>query len=180
MRQEQEPIDKVVDAQASRPRSRRAPAAPTVLRVSVMALGFLAHRFTLGGGTRAYRSAAATVTLRSPAGDLGCRCVERHLRRSREIALDWRGTLQVWARLRVIDGIRVARKRVLRLMRENGLLSPHRHLPRQGAGDDGRIITAGGTLVIPLAQLLIGQQSIKIGDCICQPVPQRRMRLPFE
>jgi transposase len=32
--------------------------------------------------------------------------------------------------LRVLDGLRVARKRILRLMRENGLLSPHRHLPR--------------------------------------------------
>src|SRR4051812_27150509 len=40
----------------------------------------------------------------------------------------WRGEghRKVWARLRVLDGIRVARKRVLRLMRENALLSPHR------------------------------------------------------
>ena len=36
------------------------------------------------------------------------------------------GHRKVWARLRVIDGIRVARNRVLRLMREHGLLSPHR------------------------------------------------------
>jgi putative transposase len=43
------------------------------------------------------------------------------------------GHRKVWARLRVLDGIRVARKRVLRLMRENVLLSPHRHLPRQSA-----------------------------------------------
>jgi putative transposase len=34
------------------------------------------------------------------------------------------GHRKVWARLRVLDGIRVARKRVLRLMRENVLLSP--------------------------------------------------------
>ena len=40
-----------------------------------------------------------------------------------------------------MDGIRVARKRVLRIMRENGLLSPHR--VRQGAPNlhDGKIIT---------------------------------------
>jgi transposase-like protein len=49
------------------------------------------------------------------------------------------GHRKVWARLRVLDGLRVARKRILRLMRENGLLSPHRHLPRSEAAHDGRI-----------------------------------------
>ena len=39
------------------------------------------------------------------------------------------GHRKVWARLRVRDGVRVARKRVLRLMRENHLLSPHRSHP---------------------------------------------------
>jgi hypothetical protein len=57
------------------------------------------------------------------------------------------GHRKVWARLRVLDGIRVARKRVLRLMRENGLLSPHRHLPGQDAGHDGRIITEAPNLM---------------------------------
>jgi hypothetical protein len=36
------------------------------------------------------------------------------------------GHRKVWARLRVRDDVRVARKRVLRLMRENHLLSPFR------------------------------------------------------
>src|ERR687893_769296 len=36
------------------------------------------------------------------------------------------GHRKVWARLRAIDGVRVSRKRVLRLMRDNALLSPHR------------------------------------------------------
>lgn len=40
------------------------------------------------------------------------------------------GHRKVWARLRVREGIRVARKRVLRLMREHSLLSPRRS--RQG------------------------------------------------
>jgi len=57
------------------------------------------------------------------------------------------GHRKVWARLRVLDGIRVARKRVLRLMRENGLLSPHRHLARQGEAHDGRIITTAPNLM---------------------------------
>ena len=40
------------------------------------------------------------------------------------------GHRKVWARLRAVDGIRVSRKRVLRLMREHALLSPHRARPR--------------------------------------------------
>ena len=42
-----------------------------------------------------------------------------------------------WARLRVCRDIRVARKRVLRLMRENNLLSPHRCRRRGGNPHDG-------------------------------------------
>ena len=51
------------------------------------------------------------------------------------------GHRKVWARLRVLDGIRVARKRVLRLMRENGLLSPHRARTRDDTPHDRHIIT---------------------------------------
>jgi len=57
------------------------------------------------------------------------------------------GYRKVWARLRVLDGLRIARKRVLRLMRENGLLSPHRHLPHHDAAHDGRITTAAPNLM---------------------------------
>lgn len=51
------------------------------------------------------------------------------------------GHRKVWARLRVIDGIRVARKRVLRLMREHSLLSPHRARTRADTPHDRHIIT---------------------------------------
>ena len=51
------------------------------------------------------------------------------------------GHRKVWARLRAIDGIRVARKRVLRLMRENALLSPHRAKPRPVETHDRSIVT---------------------------------------
>ena len=51
------------------------------------------------------------------------------------------GHRKVWARLRVIDGIRVARKRVLRLMREHSLLSPHRARTRPDTPHDRHIIT---------------------------------------
>jgi len=51
------------------------------------------------------------------------------------------GHRKVWFRLRVRRGIRVARKRVLRVMREHSLLSPHRS--RQGAPKEhrGEIVT---------------------------------------
>ena len=51
------------------------------------------------------------------------------------------GHRKVHARLRILDGIRVARTRVLRVMRAHGLLSPHRG--RQGAAiaHDGTITT---------------------------------------
>ena len=54
----------------------------------------------------------------------------------------WRhleGYRKVWARLRVCRDIRVARKRVLRLMRENNLLSPHRRRRRGGNPHVGEI-----------------------------------------
>jgi putative transposase len=52
------------------------------------------------------------------------------------------GHRKVWARLRTLDGIRVSRKRVLRLMREHHLLSPHRARTRPEASHERQIITA--------------------------------------
>jgi putative transposase len=51
------------------------------------------------------------------------------------------GHRKVWARLRAIDGIRVSRKRVLRLMRQHALLSPQRTRPRPEAAHDRHIVT---------------------------------------
>ena len=51
------------------------------------------------------------------------------------------GRRKVWARLRTLDGIRVSRKRVLRLMREHALLSPHRARPRPETSHERHIIT---------------------------------------
>jgi putative transposase len=51
------------------------------------------------------------------------------------------GHRKVWARLRAMDGIRVSRKRVLRLMREHALLSPHRARPRPEAAHERHIVT---------------------------------------
>jgi transposase InsO family protein len=52
------------------------------------------------------------------------------------------GHRKVWARLKVIKNVRVSPKRVLRVMRENKLLSPHRTRQGQGKAHDGTIITS--------------------------------------
>ena len=52
-----------------------------------------------------------------------------------------------WARLRAMDGIRVSRKRVLRLMREHALLSPHRARTRPEASHERHIITEAPNLM---------------------------------
>jgi transposase InsO family protein len=57
------------------------------------------------------------------------------------------GHRKVWARLRVMDGVRVARKRVLRLMRESALLSPHRARTRDHTPHDRQIITEAPNLM---------------------------------
>lgn len=51
------------------------------------------------------------------------------------------GHRKVWARLRITKGIRVSRKRVLRLMREHKLLSPHRSCQGAPVEHEGRITT---------------------------------------
>ena len=51
------------------------------------------------------------------------------------------GHRKVWARLRTLDGLRVSRKRVLRLMREHALLSPHRARPRPETSHERHIVT---------------------------------------
>ena len=51
------------------------------------------------------------------------------------------GHRKVWARLRALDGLRVSRKRVLRLMREHALLSPHRARTRLQTAHERHIIT---------------------------------------
>jgi putative transposase len=57
------------------------------------------------------------------------------------------GYRKVWARLRVLDGIHVARKRVLRVMRENALLSPYRQRPRPSEAHERRITTDAPNLM---------------------------------
>lgn len=52
-----------------------------------------------------------------------------------------KGHRKVRARLKVLKGIRVSNKRVLRLMRENRLLSPYRGRIRQPLEHDGTIVT---------------------------------------
>ena len=52
------------------------------------------------------------------------------------------GHRKVWARIRFVRGIKVGRKRVLRVMREHNLLSPHRVRKAPAREHSGKIITA--------------------------------------
>jgi len=57
------------------------------------------------------------------------------------------GHRKVWARLRYMRGVRVSRKRVLRLMRENNLLSPYRNLSGPKKEHEGTITTQAPNLM---------------------------------
>jgi len=65
------------------------------------------------------------------------------------------GHRKVWARLHFVQGLRVARKRVLRLMREHQLLSPHRS--RQGTP-----VVHDGTIVTDAPNVLWGTDGAKV------------------
>ncbi len=65
------------------------------------------------------------------------------------------GHRKVWARLRILRAIRVSRMRVLRLMREHYLLSPHRS--RQGAVQEH-----AGTIVTEQPNAIWGTDGIRI------------------
>lgn len=66
----------------------------------------------------------------------------RHVREDLdESPFSGEGHRKVWARLRFGKGIRVSRKRVLRVMRENHLLSPYRRPRGNPNAHDGEIIT---------------------------------------
>jgi putative transposase len=66
------------------------------------------------------------------------------------------GHRKVWARLRIVDKIRVSRKRVLRLMRENRLLSPHR--PRACNGEQPH----PGTITTEAPNVMWGTDGVRV------------------
>jgi hypothetical protein len=70
------------------------------------------------------------------------------------------GHRKVWAQgtaeVRVIDGIRGSRSRVLRIMGENGLLSPHWRPPRPANDHDGSITTEAPNVMWGAARLVDG------------------------
>lgn len=106
------------------------------------------------------------------------------------------GYRKVWARLRIVRDMRVSRARVLRLMRENALLSPHRrpqgspvvhdgslqtHRPNEMWGTDGiRIETVDEGWIWVFAAVdhfdacCVGIHAVKIGNrfAALQPIAQ--------
>ena len=65
------------------------------------------------------------------------------------------GHRKVWARLRVRDGVKVGRRRVLKLMRENNLLSPYR-------GRRGNPRLHQGEIITPAPNLMWGTDGAKV------------------
>lgn len=65
------------------------------------------------------------------------------------------GHRKVWGRLRFGQGLRVSRKRVLRVMRDNRLLSPHR-------GRQGEPIAHDGTITTEAPNLMWGTDATKV------------------
>ena len=65
------------------------------------------------------------------------------------------GHRKVWARLRIINKIRVGKDRILRIMRENNILSPRR--VRQGAGK-----THDGTITTTAPNIMWGTDGVRV------------------
>ena len=65
------------------------------------------------------------------------------------------GHRKVWARLRVREGVKVGRRRVLKLMRENNLLSPYR-------GRRGNSRLHQGEIITPAPNLMWGTDGAKV------------------
>ena len=65
------------------------------------------------------------------------------------------GHRKVHARRRILDGIRVARSRVLRVMRAHGLLSPHR-------GRQGDPVLHAGTIITSAPHVMWGADGVRV------------------
>ena len=65
------------------------------------------------------------------------------------------GHRKVHARLRILDGVRVSRTRVLRVMRTQGLLSPHR-------GRQGEMKAHEGTIVTTAPDVMWGTDGVRV------------------
>jgi putative transposase len=127
-------------AEATSPTTGHRYGVARVCRVwEVARSSFYAARQVGAGGSRSTTSPARRGPKPAVADQDLLAAIRADLARS-----PWTGEghRKVWARLRAMDGIRVSRKRVLRLMRQHALLSPHRAQPRPEAAHERRIITA--------------------------------------
>ena len=125
-------------SRATSPSSHRVYGAASVCRIWGVA------RATL------YRHRAASLAAANDAGPLGRRgppgaCSDAELLEAIRAVLEaspfqGEGYRKIWARLR-FKGIRTAPRRVRRIMKDHGLLAPHRAQPRSGRPHDGTIIT---------------------------------------
>ena len=96
--------------------------------------------------------------------------------RPRPFALDRRRPRKVWARLRMMDGIQVARKRVLRVMGEHALLSPHRARTRPETAHERNIITAAPNVMWAPMPVCRSKRRGEMGDGPPQPACRSRLQ----
>ena len=93
-------------------------------------------------------SERAGATRRGPKPELSDAALERLIREDLTSSpFVGEGHRKVWARLKVLRGVRVSRKRVLRIMRDQHLLSPHRVRRGEGLLHEGTITTEAPNLM---------------------------------
>jgi putative transposase len=136
-------------AEATSPTTGRCYGVARVCRVwAVPRSSFYAARQPKADTTTTAAAAAVTPARRGPKPAVSdaalLAAIRADLARS-----PWTGEghRKVWARLRAIDGIRVSRQRVLRLLRQHALLSPHRAQSRPEASHERQIITAAPNIM---------------------------------
>ena len=119
--------------------------------VGALALGATPGRHASSSGTRA-RSPRGGVRTPTVSDATLLEAIQADLDRS---PFPGEGHRKVHARLRILDGIRVARTRVLRVMRAHKLLSPHRG--RQGAAR-----VHAGTIVTQAPNVMWGTDGVRV------------------
>ena len=94
-----------------------------------------------GSAARAASDVAQTCRRRGPIGACGDQDLLVHINAEIETSpFQGEGYRKIWARLR-FNGVRTAARRVRRVMKENGLLAPHRPRVRPEHPHDGTIVT---------------------------------------
>ena len=122
---------------------RASPLSPSFARCYGLARVARAWSVSRASVYRALKETQPNTSARRPGPVGACSDAELadHVRRQIDASrLHGEGYRKLWARLR-FAGVRASPRRVRRVMRENGLLAPHRVLRTEAKPHDGTIIT---------------------------------------